>query len=89
MHEACGGRFSIKTTALLAIQMIDLMKSLHSRGFIHRDIKPENFCLGQGINSGKVYMIDFGLSKRYMGITDAIMNQKDDFDGESINFSDL
>lgn len=39
----CEGRLSVKTTSMLAIQMIERMELLHEQGFIHRDLKPENF----------------------------------------------
>jgi len=32
---------------------------------IHRDIKPDNFCMGRKEHSHKVFMLDFGLAKRY------------------------
>ena len=39
---------------------------MHSRKFIHRDIKPENFLIGTHENCAKVFVIDFGLSKKYI-----------------------
>jgi serine/threonine protein kinase len=38
---------------------------MHSRHFIHRDIKPENFVIGIKEKKNIIYLIDFGLSKRF------------------------
>ncbi|ODM94610.1 Casein kinase I isoform alpha [Orchesella cincta] len=51
-------QFSLKTVLHLADQMILRLEYIHSKNFIHRDIKPDNFLMG-------VYVIDFGLSKKY------------------------
>ena len=43
---------------------MDRIESVHAFEFIHRDIKPDNFLIGLAIS--RVYIIDFGLSKRYV-----------------------
>ena len=45
--------------------MIQRLEFLHNNHFIHRDMKPDNFLMGLKQKQGVLYMIDFGLSKRY------------------------
>lgn len=58
--------FSLKTVLMIADQMISRLEFLHKKGFIHCDIKPENMVIGRGYNLNVIYLIDFGLSKRYV-----------------------
>ena len=50
--------------------MIDLLEKLHMKGYIHCDIKPDNIMIGNfkvdPSLKNKLYLIDFGLSKRYL-----------------------
>ena len=66
MFSLCNKRFSLKTVLLLSDQMLTRLENLHKYGFLHRDVKPENFLLGFGKNNEIVYLIDFGLSKKYL-----------------------
>ena len=59
-------KFSEKTVFMLAGQMISCVEYVHKFNYIHRDIKPDNFVMGVGENANKVYIIDFGLSKKYI-----------------------
>jgi len=59
-------RFKLINVIYLAIMMIDIMKYIHSCGYLHRDIKPDNFVLGINDEKDKLYCIDFGLAKRYL-----------------------
>jgi len=65
LFQAQNKSFSIKTACMLGIQMVDRLEYLHSRKIIHRDIKPDNFCMGRGLKSHIVYILDFGLAKKY------------------------
>mmetsp|Transcript_84659 Transcript_84659/g.202923 ORF Transcript_84659/g.202923 Transcript_84659/m.202923 type:complete len:411 (+) Transcript_84659:80-1312(+) len=58
-------KFSMKTVLMLGEQMINRIEYLHSKDFIHRDLKPDNFLIGSGSKFNLVYLIDFGLAKRY------------------------
>ncbi|KAH8864391.1 Casein kinase I isoform alpha isoform 1 [Schistosoma japonicum] len=61
----CGRRFSAKTVLTLAEQMLWRIEYVHYRGLIHRDIKPDNFLMGIGPHCNRVFIVDFGLAKRF------------------------
>ncbi|KAF8497320.1 kinase-like domain-containing protein [Gautieria morchelliformis] len=65
MRKQCGGRFSIKTTLVLATLLIPTIRYIHSKSFVHRDINPGNMLLGPKGSETSVYIVDFGISRRY------------------------
>lgn len=64
--QKCSGKFSIKTVLMIADQMLKRIEYIHSRRIIHRDIKPDNFTIGHGRNAHRIFIIDFGLAKKFM-----------------------
>ncbi|KAI5080702.1 hypothetical protein GOP47_0003885 [Adiantum capillus-veneris] len=65
LFNFCSRKFSLKTVLMLADQMINRVEYVHSKSFLHRDIKPDNFLMGLGRRANLVYIIDFGLAKKY------------------------
>ena len=62
----CGVRkFTISTVCLIGLQMLNRIEYIHKHHYLHRDIKPENFCIGTEEKTNVIYLMDFGLSKRY------------------------
>jgi len=59
-------RFRLSTVLLIGIQIINLLKDLHKINYIHRDIKPSNFLIGRGQDTDQIYIMDFGLSRKYI-----------------------
>ena len=65
LYNYCAKNFSLKTILMITIQMIERLKHVHDNHYIHRDIKPENFLIGKDTTAKTIYLLDFGLAKRY------------------------
>lgn len=65
LFNLCSCRFTMKTVLMLVNQMLRRIEHLHESHYIHNDIKPGNFLMGIGKQSNKLFMIDFGLAKKY------------------------
>jgi len=65
LFSYCTRNFTLKTILLIAIEIIDRLRQVHENHYVHRDIKPENFLVGKNSSDNLIYLIDFGLAKRY------------------------
>ncbi|XP_078432020.1 casein kinase I-like 5 [Wolffia australiana] len=65
LFNFCSRKLTLKTVLMLADQMINRIEYVHSKSFLHRDIKPDNFLMGLGRRANQVFIIDFGLAKKY------------------------
>jgi serine/threonine protein kinase len=61
----CRRSLSLKSVLMIANQSLRRLEYIHSKLFLHRDIKPDNMLMGKGPDSHIVYLVDFGLAKRY------------------------
>jgi len=77
LFNLCGRKFSLKTVLMIAQQMIKRIEYIHSRRIIHRDIKPDNFAVGRLKHSHRIFVIDFGLAKKYMSSDGKHIKYKD------------
>ena len=64
LYNECNKQFTLKDICMIGIQLLERIEYVHSKNYIHRDIKPHNFLIGEN-NPQLIYIIDFGLSKKY------------------------
>lgn len=67
--------FDVDTVFNIGYQIINLIEKIHNIGIIHRDIKPNNFLIDT-IEMDKIYIMDLGLSKRYIDSNNVHRKQK-------------
>ena len=65
LFQSMEKKFTIKTVCMVGIQMLDRLEFIHFKNMIHRDIKPDNFVIGSENKSHIIYILDFGLSKKF------------------------
>lgn len=70
LYEYCNRQFSLKTTLMIADQLLMRLKDLHAKDILHRDFKPQNCLLGCGLSGNMVYVTDFGLAGDHASLCD-------------------
>lgn len=61
----CRRRISLKSVLMIGLQALRRVQYVHTRSFLHRDLKPDNMLMGINDTVSTVYIVDFGLAKRY------------------------
>ncbi len=59
----CNEKFTLKTTLMIFLQVLDRLQFMHERNYIHRDLKPDNIMVGLGEDSNTIIFVDFGLTR--------------------------
>ena len=62
-------KMTVNCVTKLGLQMVQILEYIHDKHIIHRDIKPDNFVMGRGEKSKYLYLLDFGLAKKYRSST--------------------
>lgn len=53
--KACNNKFTIKTSCMLALDLLKMIKNLHSKGLLHRKICIDSFVFGRGKKCNQIY----------------------------------
>lgn len=55
--------FDLNNKCIISYNLLNILKYIHSKGYVYRDIKPENFMIG--INN-TINLIDFSVCSKYL-----------------------
>ena len=65
-NELPSKKMSLRCVCNIALQLLSILEIMHNNNVIHRDIKPGNISIGIKEKSKYIYLLDFGLSKKYI-----------------------
>ena len=66
LNEIPGRKMSIRCVCNIAYQLVLIFEKVHGCQIIHRDLKPANIAIGREEKSKYIYLLDFGLSKKFI-----------------------
>uniref|UniRef100_A0A5S6QY21 Protein kinase domain-containing protein n=1 Tax=Trichuris muris TaxID=70415 RepID=A0A5S6QY21_TRIMR len=58
--------FTLRSSIHLAVLCLQGLEDLHFIGYLHRDIKPQNYAVGRDPDFRKVFVLDFGMCRKYL-----------------------
>ncbi|WKX88539.1 hypothetical protein Q1695_008294 [Nippostrongylus brasiliensis] len=64
-RNVLGRNYSRSTAMQLSHQTLESLADLHELGYLHRDIKPQNFAIGLAHCEKTVFILDFGVARKY------------------------
>ena len=62
---SCKHRLSVKSVAMIGEQVLCRLHYIHAKHYLHRDMKPDNWLVGLKGQEHLIYVVDFGLAKKY------------------------
>lgn len=65
MMKKCGGKFSLKTSLLLGIEIISILQYFHFKNYLHCGLRPEHLMMGAGAKYTKLFIVDYSTTIKY------------------------
>ena len=87
-YKTVNGVFKEKDVNNVALQLLNCLEYIHKKDILHRDLKPDNILFDKDGN-GNIYIVDFGLSKRFKVDKKHIEHKKDRNIVGSLNFCSI